>query len=199
MIKYVSFDLQGTLSSSKFSDYFWLEMLPKLYAKHNKIGLEEAKTYLKDYFKKIGKYDIKYYDNKYWEKELDFKTEEVLESMIIKPSFNKIIDLIDKIDLPIIIITTTTSVFVDYELGSKKDKFYKIYSCCDDFHIGGKTKEVYNRVLSDLNIKKDELLHIGDNLEMDIDNCNQAGVKAIYYDLSKEEKVIKEIEKILEV
>ena len=32
MIKYISLDLQGTLSDSKFSDNFWLEIIPQKYS-----------------------------------------------------------------------------------------------------------------------------------------------------------------------
>ena len=41
MIKYLSLDLQGTLSDSKFSDNYWLEILPKKYSEYFKISINE--------------------------------------------------------------------------------------------------------------------------------------------------------------
>lgn len=43
MIKYISLDLQGTLSDSKFSDNFWLEIIPQKYAEKFKITIRRSK------------------------------------------------------------------------------------------------------------------------------------------------------------
>lgn len=56
MIKYLSLDLQGTLSDSKFSDYFWLEILPRKYSEFFKVSVDEAKCILKEKFKEYGVY-----------------------------------------------------------------------------------------------------------------------------------------------
>ena len=60
MIKVLSLDLQGTLSDSSFSDYFWIELLPQKYAEKFNVSLTSAKEILKDKFEQYGKYDILY-------------------------------------------------------------------------------------------------------------------------------------------
>lgn len=47
MIKYISLDLQGTLSDSKFSDNFWIEIIPKKYAEKFKLTIRRSQKYFK--------------------------------------------------------------------------------------------------------------------------------------------------------
>lgn len=183
MIKYISLDLQGTLSNSKFSDNFWLEIIPQKYAEKFKITIEEAKQVLKQKFKEYSVYNILYYDDKYWAQYLNFDIKQELDQSLIRPSINKeIYEYFDKINLPKIIISTTTDLFINYELKEKVKDFEKIYSCVDYFKIGGKTKEVYQKVVKELNVNPEEILHIGDNYLMDVENAKKAGVNAILYD-----------------
>ena len=115
MIKILSLDLQGTLSNSNFSDYFWLEFLPKKYAEKNEISLTKAKEVLKEKFQEYGKYDLRYYDDKYWSNLLGFDTQKELENFEIQPSINKeLYDFISKTKIPKIIVSTTTNIFINY-------------------------------------------------------------------------------------
>lgn len=197
MIKYISLDLQGTLSDSKFSDNFWLEIIPKKYSEKFKISPEEAKQILKQKFKEYGVYNILYYDDKYWSEILNFDTKKELDKSQIRPCINKeLYEFVSKINLPKIIVSTTTNLFINYELGEKVKDFEKIYSCSDYFKIGGKTKETYQEIAKELNVNPEEILHIGDNLLMDVENAKKAGINAILYD-DNIENLKYNIEKIL--
>lgn len=199
MIKYISLDLQGTLSDSKFSDNFWLEILPQKYSEHFNISIDESKKILKEKFKEYGVYNILYYDDKYWSEYLGFDTNEELSLSRITPELNKdLFDFINTLDLPKIIISTTTDLFINAELDDKVKIFDKIYSCVDYFKIGGKTEDVYKTICNELNIKPSEMIHIGDNKIMDIENAKKAGVNAILFD-NNTENVINEIKRLLEV
>lgn len=197
MIKVLSLDLQGTLSDSKFSDYFWLELLPLKYANKYHMSIQDAKNYLKNKFKEIGVYDRLYYDDKYWSELLGFDTVTELKNMELQPTINmKLYNYIKRLNIPVIILSTTTDIFINYELKSVDDIFYKKYSCMDYFNVAGKTNVVYSKLCEELNIKQNELLHIGDSKIMDIDNAKLAGVKTIYYDQDTD-KLIKLIGKEL--
>lgn len=183
MIKVLSLDLQGTLSDAGFSDYFWLEFLPIKYAEKFNIGVEEAKHTLKNKFKEFGVYNTLYYDDAYWGEVLNFDTLSELKKFTIQPMINeKLYNFIKTLDIPIIILSTTTDIFINYELASVKDIFYKKYSCLDYFKCGGKTKDIFDKVCQELNIATDELLHVGDSMTMDVENGHLAGIKTIYYD-----------------
>lgn len=183
MIKYISLDLQGTLSDSKFSDNFWLEIIPQKYSEKFKITIEEAKQILKQNFKEYGVYNILYYDDKYWSEYLNFNTKIELDKSQFRPSISEeLYEYLSKINLPKIIVSTTTNLFINYELGEKVNDFEKIYSCVDCFRNGGKTKEIYQKIAKELNVNPEEILHIGDNFLMDVENAKKAGVNAILYD-----------------
>lgn len=198
MIKVLSLDLQGTLSNSKFSDNYWLEILPKKYSQQYKISIEEAKNILKEKFKEYGIYNILYYDDKYWSNYLKFDTREELEKNNIKPEINmELYNFISTIKLPKIIISTTTQLFIEIELKEKLKAFDKIYSCVDYFKTGGKTKEIYEKICKELNIKPNEMLHIGDNKIMDIENAKQAGINTILFN-DNTQNVIEKIKEYAE-
>jgi len=183
MIKYISLDLQGTLSDSKFSDNFWIEILPQKYSEKFNIDLQNAKKILREKFKEYGVYNILYYNDKYWAEYLGFRTKQELDKSKIRPSINETLyNYLLKIDLPKIIISTTTNLFINYELGKRVNDFDKIYSACDYFNTGGKTKEIYEKIAEELKVKPNEILHIGDNYLMDIENAKKAGVNSILYD-----------------
>lgn len=198
MIKVLSLDLQGTLSNSKFSDNYWQEILPIKYSQQYKISIEEAKNILKEKFKEYGIYNILYYDDKYWSNYLKFGTREELEKNNIKPEINmELYNFISTIKLPKIIISTTTQLFIEIELKEKLKAFDKIYSCVDYFKTGGKTKEIYEKICKELNIKPNEMLHIGDNKIMDIENAKQAGVNTILFN-NDTQNIIEKIKEYME-
>ncbi|QQS70979.1 HAD-IA family hydrolase [Candidatus Saccharibacteria bacterium] len=92
-----------------------------------------------------------------------------------------LIEYIAGLSLPVVLLSTTTNRFIDYELGLNKQYFNKIYSCVDDFSTGGKTADVFGAIAREWGVKPNEIVHIGDNQEMDIDNALKAGVRAILY------------------
>lgn len=182
MIKYLSFDLQGVLSASDFSDSFWLNILPSEYARAHHISIQAAKTMLKKEFAAFGKYDIRYYDDQYWAKQLGFETLDVLKRAERQPTLHQpLLHLIAHISLPKIIISTTTRVFIDYELGDAESLFTKTYSCVDDFSCGGKQPMIYKTIAKQLGVQPNEILHIGDNVEMDITNALSVGLHAMQW------------------
>lgn len=188
--KVISFDMQGTLTNSAFSDEFWMEALPKLYSKVKRIPLTLVKKELKERFKDYGIYDFRYYSTDYWSKELGskIKVDSIQKGMKNKPLFyEEMLDFIKDLSkrFKLIIISTTTKDFLDIELGKNKRYFHKLYSSLDDFKTAGKTPEVYKKVLRELNLKPKELLHIGDNIEMDIINADKAGCSTFFFDKNK--------------
>ena len=199
MIKVLSLDLQGTLSDSKFSDYYWMELLPKKYSEKFDISVDEAKQVLKEKFKEYGIYNILYYDDKYWSNYLEFNTLDELKKFDIKPEIDKeLYNLVFNINLPKIIISTTTNLFIEYELNNHINDFLKVYSCVDYFNVGGKTDEVFKKVCNELNVLPNEVLHIGDSKRMDYENAKKAGVNTILYKGNIDE-LKKEINKYLGV
>lgn len=199
MIKCISFDLQGTITEADYCDSFWIQILPDKYAQKYNISLDEAKKEIERHYEKDKIYDIKYYDDSYWSNVLNIDVLDELKKLNKKPKINnKFINFIKSIVIQKIIISTTTNLFIDAELGEEKNNFDKIYSCVDYFNIGGKRPEVFTNIAKELNIKTSEMLHIGDNYIMDVTNAKEAGVNTIHFTGNTEE-TISEIKKFMEV
>jgi len=192
----VSFDLQGTLSDSRFSDDFWIKILPELFSIKNNISLDQAKEKLKKYFKKIGQYDYRYYSTDYWISELSPGSSFKKISRKIKhpPYFYKdslaLIKSLKKANKKLIIISSTTYDFINLELGEYKKYFDAVFSSWDDFHVAGKPVILYKKIAQALNVKPNKILHIGDSKTMDIDNAEKAGCGVFYFDKKQPRKVL---------
>ena len=72
-LKVISFDVTGTLVSERFVDYFWLELIPRLFAERHAVSLEEAKRIVFSKYDEIGKNDIRWYIPGYWFELFDLK------------------------------------------------------------------------------------------------------------------------------
>lgn len=198
----ISFDLQGTLTDSTFSDEFWLEVLPQLYSRRHNMRLDRAKDELREIFARIGKYEYRYYSLQYWLDELGLSTVDALKHIKHRPRFfadtRKLIGEL-KNRVVLVIITSATTEFIDHELGDNKKYFKAIYSTLDDFNIPGKPAEVYARIAQDLGVPTNRILHIGDSKEMDVDNARRAGCATFFFDhKSPRDKNIRDLRNVIE-
>lgn len=183
--KLVSFDLQGTLSDSSFSDEFWLELLPSLYAKKYQLTRTQAKVFLAQEFSSIGKYHELFYNHRLRLNSLlqTWEFPDIVRMLKNQPVLNcAVFNLIKKIPshIPKIILSATTRDFIDFELGQTKNYFYKTISAIDDFNIPGKPPALYRKVACLLNVKPENCFHIGDSFEMDYQNAKKAGWFSFY-------------------
>lgn len=183
----ISFDLQGTLSDSEFSDEFWLELLPALYTEHHTLTLADSKQVLWQQFTAMGKYDRRYYCPQYWINELcpESSIDEVFSRLSSKPFlYDQAIELIRELSqqIPLIILSTTTNSFIKCELREAETYFQHVFSCIDSFDTAGKTSAIFEKVASILNVSPSNLLHIGDCKEMDISNAQAAGWHTYFLD-----------------
>lgn len=183
----ISFDLQGTLSDSAFSDEFWLDLLPILYSERLNISIQDSKKALKEQFGTIGKYDRRYYCPLYW---IDLLCPRVPLSQVFsrlssKPLlYPQSVELIRELSqtTTLIILSTTTTDFIKVELREAEVYFQNVYSCLDSFQIAGKTPQVFQQVAAILKSAPSNLLHIGDCKEMDIANAQAAGWHTYFVD-----------------
>lgn len=212
-IKLISFDLDGTLIDKKsFDDIFWMEEVPKLYAKKNKITITEAKKIVIGKFMENPKFGVNWYRPKYWFKY--FKLEEDHE-IILKDLKEKIKIYNDVIPLlkhlkekkyKLIIITHSTRDMIKIKLQVEKLESYfdEIYSTTDDYEMVKKDDKIFKIVLKKHKIKAKEMLHIGDHKEFDFYVPKMIGVNALFLDRKKQQgksdetiNSLKEIKKLL--
>ena len=191
-IKIISFDLDGTLVKKDFADYFWLELIPELYSIKNKIELKKAKEYVFNEYDKIGKEDIRWYLPNYW---LNYFNLEVDSRELLKKISNRIEYYQDALNFleiaskkyTLIISSNAAKEFIEIELEMLNKKYFKhVFSCVSDFNIPRKNIEFYKLICEKLNVKPFEMIHIGDDEEVDYQIPIQIGINAFYLDRKNE-------------
>ena len=121
MIQIISFDMDGTLIESGYTDWVWHHGIPTLYAEKIGISFEEAKAFVIEEYKKIGEGAIEWYDIKYWiqffELETGWRTllEQYIDKINVYPDVkHPLARLKDK--FPLILTSNAGREFIDVEM-----------------------------------------------------------------------------------
>jgi len=184
----VSFDLDGTLVTREYVDYFWLELVPRLYAERHSLGLEEAKRVVYASYDEVGPRDVRWYMPGYWFRR--FGIEDKLEDAL-REAADKIRPYPDALEVvewlrgrcTLIISTSAAREFVNLVLSRVplyRSSFKYVFSSSSDFGFPGKPPAFFKRVSELLGVSPQEILHVGDDEENDFANARRAGVKAVY-------------------
>jgi len=195
MVSVVSFDLDGTITTSAFADAVWLDSLPRLYAQTSGKTLEDAKRELFAEYDRISDQRIEWYDPAYWFDHYhlpgDWRT-------LLEKNRSHIACYTDvKAVLPrlarryqLVINSNAKHEFIDIELRELhlRGCFIRLFSSTSDFHAVKKVTEFYTMVCEQLKIAPSEVVHVGDSWRFDYDAPRAAGITAYFLDRSKKEK-----------
>ena len=194
-MKIVSFDMNGTLTQDRFIELIWGEGVPELYSLVKRIPLEEAKEYVFGEYERVGEKRREWYDIKYWFRFFGLGEDwmGLLKSFEheIKP-FPEVPSVLEEIskDYKLIVTTNASEEFTDIELGAAglKDYFDNIFSSTSDFGEVKKTPAVYLQVCQILDIKPEEMVHVGDHRLFDFVTPQELGIRSFYLDREGKEK-----------
>jgi len=194
-LKIVSFDMNGTLTQDRFIELIWGEGVPGLYSLVKRIPLEEAKEYVFREYERVGEKRKEWYDIKYWFRffGLGADWKGLLKSFEheIKP-FPEVPSVLKELskDYKLIVTTNASEEFIDIELGATelKDYFDNIFSSTSDFGEVKKTPDVYLKVCQILDIKPEEMVHVGDHRLFDFITPQELGIRSFYLDRDEKEK-----------
>ncbi|MEM4577090.1 MAG: HAD family hydrolase [Candidatus Nezhaarchaeales archaeon] len=184
-VKVISLDVAGTLVSDSFIDYFWLELIPQLFAERHGVTLEESKRFVYSSYDKIGRNDLRWYLPSFWFKsfDLNLSVSEALNSIRDKVEVysdvrKALVKLSSKRDL--VISSNLSKDFIDVALEAIGFRNFKaIFSCVTDLGLIGKTPEFYTFILKRLGVPPRAVLHVGDDPIKDYENPIRVGMKAI--------------------
>ena len=191
-IRAVSFDLDDTLVERSYVDYFWLDLLPLLYAEQNDLDLEEAKRRVYAYYDYVGQEDLRWYLPSYWFKRLgiEVELEEILQELkpLVRPYDDalKVIELLGS-SYMLAILTNAAMEFVYVVLDAVplfKNSFKVILSCVTNFALPRKNERFYRLALKVMGLSPSELVHVGDDLLYDREVPRRSGVRAFQIDRS---------------
>lgn len=197
----VSFDLDGTLVDYAYADAVWCEGVPSIYAEEKKIGFDEAKKYVMNEYMKVGERRIEWYNINYWFEYFGLKTgwgfllKKYENRINVYPEVKKVLSELEK-KHRLIISSNAASEFVDVMVKKIGSYFEKTFSSTSDFRLVKKTPEFYLRLLKQLKIGKNEIVHVGDHYEFDYLVPKSIGIRAFYVDRNsarKGEDVIRDL------
>ena len=194
--KVISFDLDGTLTDSSFADFIWLEEIPRLYSKKNKISLNQAKKIVIDNYSKIGNEKLEWYNIHYWFKKFKLNKNPI---KLLESSKNKIqlfddvyptLEKLNKQNKKLIIISNARREFVDLEINQTgiKKFFSHIFSATSDFNLLKNKPKIFQEICKRFNIVPSEMIHIGDDYKFDYEVPKVIGIKAIFLNRDKQTK-----------
>jgi len=195
-IKVISFDLDGTLvDSRKFDNTFWNEEIPKLYSKIHDIPILEAKKIVLRTYKEIGINNINWYKPEYWFKKFGLKNDwkKILKDLkhLIKsfPEVKKVLERLSK-KYKLIVLTQSPKYSANLKLKTVNiEKFFtKIFVVIEDFKMVKHDENVYAVLLRKLNLKPNEIVHIGNDYKFDCHVPKSIGIRAILLDRSNARK-----------
>ncbi len=194
MIKFISFDMDGTLIDPEFTDWVWIHGIPRLYAQKVGISFEAAKEFVVSEYKKVGESAIEWYDIKYWfqffqlEKHWKLLMDQYRNKINIYPDVQPLLDRLN--DRFALILTSNAGrefIDIEMEVTGLGRYFRKIFSATTDFGVVKKTIGFYRDICQLLEADPKEMVHVGDHYEFDYLVPGTLGIRAFYLDRSGKE------------
>jgi len=194
-IRVVSFDMDGTITDLSFVDSVWLEGIPRLYAVKNGVSFEDARTYVKREYEKVGRERLEWYDLNYWTENfgLAISPVDVLSyfqhRIKLFPEVNEVLEELKDKGFRLIVVTNARREFVNLELKKTKIGHYfeRVFSSTSDFGLIKKKVNLYKKVCSIIGISPSEMVHVGDDRFFDFVIPSKLGIKAFYLDRTGED------------
>jgi len=191
-LKIISFDVDGTLVDLEYNDLIWFKEIPELIAKKKRISFEKSLKYVGEEYNKLGEHNLNWYDINYWVTYFGLKVSpknilDKYESQV--KIFSEVIPLLEELkkNFILIVITSMPREFLIPKM-KKLEKYFKFsFSALSDFKEL-KNSEIYSKISKTLNVRPEQILHVGDHWEFDYLAAQKAGMSAIYLDRSNIKK-----------
>jgi HAD superfamily hydrolase (TIGR01549 family) len=191
MVRIVSFDMDGTLIESEYTDWVWHHGIPGLYAEKAGLAFDEAKDFVIREYRKVGEAGIEWYDIKYWfrlfELEMDWRSlmERYTDKIRVYPDVHPLLSRL-KGSFRLVLTSNAGREFIDVEMEATglAGYFDQIFSATSDFREVKKTPRFYQRICEMLKVQPEEMAHVGDHYEFDYLVPRDLGIQAFYLDRS---------------
>ena len=191
-IKIISFDVEGTLISHRFSEIVWEKAIPRLYSEKKGIDFDSAKSLVFSEYEKIGEDRIEWYEIDYWFNRFGLTNYRNLlmqytDQISIYPEVRQVLNELSKYYI-LIINSNSAREFLELEINDIKSNFSHIFSAPSDFEQTKKSTLVYSEICKFLKVKPKEMVHIGDNWIHDFITPRKIGIMSFLLDRKKKKQ-----------
>lgn len=185
-IEVISFDVEGTLTTRRFSKVVWEEAIPRLYSEKKGVNIENAKDYIMKEYDKVGEHRVEWYDIKYWFVHFGLADYEKLlyrykSEIFLYPEVPQVLEKLSK-SYKLIINSNSPREFLKFELEKIKRYFFKVFSAPSDFKQLKNTAIVYQKMCNIIGVKPQKIVHVGDRWDDDFISPRKIGIVAYYLD-----------------
>jgi HAD superfamily hydrolase (TIGR01493 family) len=191
MAPIISFDMDGTLVESGYTDWVWNQGIPELYAAKAGFSFDDAKAFVEREYRKVGEAAVEWYDITYWfrffqlERSWRALMERYVDKINVYPDVHHLLDRL-RGKFRMILTSNASREFIDVEMGATGlDRYFdQIFSATSDFREVKKTPRFYRRICEMLKVSPADLVHVGDHYEFDYLVPRAVGIQAFYLDRS---------------
>jgi HAD superfamily hydrolase (TIGR01549 family) len=187
-IELISFDAEGTVVTPDFSQAIWHEAIPVLYAQKKGLDLAQAKRHIAEEYGKVGEHRLEWYDIEYWFSYLGLGSSEVviqgcLGEIAYYPEVTEVLSSLAS-TYKLIIASGTPLELLHCLLRDIEPYFIRIFSSISHYRQL-KNPDFYLRICEEMDVKPNQVIHVGDNWQFDFLNARQVGINALYLDRSR--------------
>ena len=186
-MKYISFDMEGTLIDHGYSEHIWGTDIPRLYAEKHGIDLEEARRRVFHEYDQVGDARPEWYDVGYWFRRLGLLgdwmelPERRRDLISVYPDARIALDgLVSEHRL--VVSSNTIREFLEVQVEEVGDYFTHVFSAPSDYQSVKKDQVFYERIIGVLGIEPNEMIHVGDHYTYDYLAAQSIGVEAYHLD-----------------
>ena len=183
--KIISFDAEGTLVTTGFSDAVWHQAIPELYAKKHGLSFEQAKQFVRQEYDRLGDHRLEWYDISYWLNRWDLGDYQNLmlsyrDHIMYYPETKEILNRLNP-GHTLIVSSGSAREFLNMlteEIGSN---FAAVFSSISDYRQV-KNADFYRRVCQVMQVEPNDIVHVGDSWDFDFLAPCEIGIRAFFLD-----------------
>ncbi len=184
-ITVVSFDVEGTLVTPDFSYAIWFEAIPRRYSERKGVDFEQARKSVEEEYGKVGDQRLEWYEIRYWFDRLDLGIPEpVMEGCQDRVRYYpEVRDVLSSLSgrYRLTVASGSTREFLHHLLRDIEPYFTKVFSSVSDYKWL-KTPDFYLKMCQALEVRPEQVVHVGDNWQFDFVAPSEIGIRAFYLD-----------------
>ena len=185
--KIISFDLDGTLVDTTYTNWVWEVGVAELYAQQYNVSLEDATEIIITEYKRAGDESLIWYDIGYWFDyfKLPASWQDLLDrhrdKIVLFPEVLEVLEALAQ-HYDLMITSNAAREFMEREIADTGigAYFFKAVSVTSDYGLLKKSASFFDNLCTDLKTTPAQIIHVGDHLEHDYVAPQQCGLKSYF-------------------